>query len=236
MTTIRALLRALLFAALLPCASALTAEDIREIELQVIPAAQLPVAGGATHELRLTAYLFSGGKWTAAEITPALMQSAALLGQCGITLAHAELRVIEAPRRFRFYATEVSRELLRRLQVTKPALFFVDDTLNRPAFDAEAIGRGNAARRPELNDTVWIAHGARDLPLAIAHELVHVFSDSGEHSTEAGNLMQDETSPANTRLTLAQCERMRARGEANGLLKPVRGVNSRFFAHHWKPA
>ena len=221
MTTFHALpCIALLWAA---CAGA--AEDIREVGARAIPSVQLPVIRDATHDLRLTAYLFKNGKWATDDIVPALMQSAALLGQCGIAVARAELRVVEAPRHFHFYATAVSRGLLRRLRVAKPALFFVDDTLNRPAFDAEAIGRANAATRPELADTVWIAHGARDLPQLLAHELVHVLTDSGEHSAESGNLMYSETSPANTRLNAAQCADMRTRGEANGLLTPARGVN-----------
>jgi hypothetical protein len=127
--------------------------------------------------------------------------------------------VVEAPQRFRFYSTPVSRALMRMLTPQRPAIFFVEDTRNRAAFDAEAIGRANSATRPELADTVWVAHGARDLVLALAHELVHVLSDSGEHSADPGNLMRDETSPQNVKLTAGQCERLRARGEANGLLE-----------------
>jgi hypothetical protein len=131
----------------------------------------------------------------------------------------AELRVIDAPERFQHYYTPVSRELLRSIQAPKPAIFFVEDTRNNPAFDAEAIGFSNAQRRPELLNTVWVAHGARDLPFALAHELVHVLSDSGQHTEEPANLMRAETAPQNTQLTAAQCERMRSRGEANGLLE-----------------
>ena len=76
----------------------------------------------------------------------------------------------------------------------------------------------NAAARRELANTMWLAYGARDLPLVLAHELVHVLSDSGEHSDEPGNLMRAETSLQNTHLSDAQCERMRSRGETNGLL------------------
>jgi len=71
-----------------------------------------------------------------------------------------------------------------------------------------------------IANTVWIAHGARDLPFALAHELAHLLSDSGEHSAEPRNLMRAGTSPENTRLTDAQCRRLRERGEANGLLAP----------------
>lgn len=168
--------------------------------------------------LRLSLYTFQGGRWRQPEIVGAVAESGRLLAQCGVGLSAAELHVVAAPRRFHVYATPVSRELLRRLPVRKPAVFFVDDTRNDPPFDAEAIGRANASSRPELADTVWVAHGTRDLPQALAHELVHLLSDSGAHSEASGNLMRAETSPADTRLTPAQCARMRSHGTANGLL------------------
>jgi hypothetical protein len=199
---------------------ALAAEPARIVASRALPLQQLPSAPGATHELRLSLYAFRGSPWTQREIEPAAMAAARLLAQCGIALAAAELRLLEAPRRFHFYSTPVSRELLQGLEVARPAIFFVDDTLNRPAYDAEAIGLANAASRPELANTVWVAHGARDLPLALAHELAHVLSDSGEHSEEPRNLMRPETAPENTRLSDAQCRRLRERGEANGLLVP----------------
>lgn len=174
----------------------------------------------APHELRLSLYVFRGTRWPQEEIEAAVIQASRLLAQCRVVLASAEVHIVEAPSRFHFYSTPVSRELLRELRVKKPAVFFVEGTRSRPAYDAEAIGRGNASSRPELADTLWIAHGARDLPQVLAHELVHVLSDSGEHSEEAGNLMAEDTSPANTRLSPMQCERLRSRGSANGLLRP----------------
>ena len=171
--------------------------------------------------MTLHVYRFNGTRWRDAEIVEAVPRAAALLAQCGVAVERVELALIEAPPQFRVYYTPVSRELVRRLEPRKPALFFVEDTRNQPAFDAEAIGLSNSARRPELVNTVWVAYGARDVAHAIAHELVHVLSDSGEHSGEAGNLMQIETSPQNTVLSPAQCERIVARGEANGLLAPV---------------
>jgi hypothetical protein len=205
---------------LAPGIAARAAEPARVVETYVLPGQQLPATPGATHELRLSLYAFRGSLWTQREIEPAVLDAARLIAQCGVALAGAELRLLEAPRRFHFYSTPVARELLQDLQVSKPAIFFVDDTLNRPAYDAEAIGRANAANRPELANTVWVAHGARDLPLALAHELAHVLSDSGEHSDEPGNLMRAETSPENTRLSAVQCRRLRERGQANGLLAP----------------
>lgn len=214
---LRLVVHLLLFSAL---AAPAWSQEIRLAEVHSVPTTALPGAEGASHQLRLSLYGFRGTRWTSGEIVQAVLASAPLLGQCGVSFAAVELRMLESPRRFHFYFTPVSRELLREIAVSKPALFFVDDTQNRPAFDAEAIGRNNAATRPELADTVWVAYGARDLPQVIAHELVHVLSDSGAHSDEAGNLMQSDTAAQDTRLSAAQCGRLRARGEANGLLTP----------------
>lgn len=195
----------------------LGADEIRVVETRVIPVERAP-GESATHELRLSLYGFFDSRWSSREIVAGVLEGAQLLEQCGVALTGAELRTLETPRRFRDYDTPVSRELLRRIKVSKPAVFFVDDTRNNPAFDAEAIGRENAVTRPELADTVWIAHDARDLAHTVAHELVHVLSNDGGHSNEPGNLMRATTSWRNTRLTDEQCARLRTRGEANGLL------------------
>jgi len=190
-------------------------EEIRVVETRALSAQENPAA---SHGLRLALYAFRGGRWSPEEIARAIQASGQLLAQCGIALSSAELHVIQAPRRFHDYSTPVSGELLRRLPARKPAIFFVDDTRNDPPFDAEAIGRANAATRPELRDTIWVAHGARDLAHTLAHELVHLLSDSGEHSEAAENLMRSDTSPRNVHLTAAQCGRMRSQATANGLL------------------
>ena len=206
----------LLFGGLAPARST---DEIRVVQVRTVPAVDLHVISGATHALRLYVYNFVGTRWSSDEIRSAVIESARLLAQCRVALTAVELQVLETPRRFHFYSTPVSRELLRTIAVSKPGVFFVEDTRNRPAFDAEAIGLGNAGPRPELANTVWVAYGARDLAYALAHELVHVLSDSGDHSTEPDNLMQPETSPRNAKLSEAQCERLRLRGEVNGLLE-----------------
>jgi hypothetical protein len=211
-----------LIAALLLATATLTpaAAQVRVIETSAVPMEQLPIASSASHELRLALYTFEGTRWAASQTVAAVLDAARLLAQCGVALAGAELRRLEAPRQFHFYSTPVARELLREVAVAKPAIFFVEDTLNDPAYDAEAIGLGNSATRRELANTIWVAYGARDLPLALAHELVHLLSDSGDHSDEPGNLMRSETAVENTRLSDTQCRRLRTRGEANGLLAP----------------
>jgi len=201
---------------LLAVGVATAADRITNVEVRRLP--PIPV-NGASHELTLHLHSFRGTRWQPQEIVAALTQSAHLLAQCGVAVTSSDLRVLEAPRRFHYYHTPVSRELLRAINAAKPAVFFVEDTRNNPAFDAETVGLANAAGRPELENTVWVAYGARDLPYALAHELVHVLSNSGAHSDASGNLMRSDTAPQNHRLTDAQCALMRSRGEANGLLR-----------------
>ena len=208
-------------------ASAPAPEEKEPAETCSVPFQRTPTSVGTAQVLSISLHTFAGSRWSQEEVLAAGVDAAGLLAQCGVFLARAELCVVEAPRRFHFYSTGVSRELLRRMPVSKPAVFFAEDTHNRPAYDAEAIGRGNAAGRPELADTVWVVHGARDLPLVLAHELVHVLSDSGEHSEAPGNLMREDTSTSATHLSESQCERLRSRAAANGLLWPAAQEHTR---------
>jgi hypothetical protein len=182
--------------------------------------AALPVQAREPYVLQLTLVHFANGTWREDEILAAATQAAGILSQCAIAPGRMEVVRIDTEPRFRFFHTPSSRELARKLRLRTPAVFFVDGTRQNPAFDAEAIGRGNSRNRPELRDTVWVVKGARDLEIALAHELAHVLMDSGEHSEEPGNLMRGETAPENTRLSAAQCDRLRATGLANGLLAP----------------
>lgn len=183
----------------------------------------LPHGAGATHRLVLVLFAFRDTAWKPSPILQAARAAAPLLAQCGVRLAGAELRELEGGEpELRDLFTPVARRLVRRLQPAKPAVFFVRDTRNRPAFEGEAFGRGNTRTRPELAGTVWLTEKTRDLPVALAHELAHVLMDSGEHAEEPGNLMREDTAPGNTRLSPAQCERMRQNGTANGWLLPVK--------------
>lgn len=172
-----------------------------------------------THTLELRAVNL--GDWPEAGITPALRTAAQILEQCGIHITRVDLLRVTAPESHRHFDTPRSRELARALDLPRPAIFFAAGTRQVPAFDAEAIGRGNSRNRPELADTVWIAHGARDLGIVIAHELAHVLMDSGAHDNTPGNLMAESTTPQNTLLSTAQCERLTTTGLRHGLLRGV---------------
>ena len=177
-----------------------------------------PSDNSGSHTLTLT--LANIGDWSEAEISAATATAARVLAQCGLRIAEAELLRIHVPDSHRDFHTPRSRELAHTLKLRKPTVYFAAGTRQRPAFDAEAIGRGNSRTRPELADTVWIARGARDLGLVIAHELAHVLMDSGDHDNTPGNLMAEHTTPENTRLSTAQCARIIATGTRNGLLRP----------------
>lgn len=194
-------------------------EAITVLERQEIPVGQS--AEKPSHGFKLTLAFLDGSGWTSEPILSALQESARILSQCGVAVASAELVRIGAPDRFRDFHTPASRELARALPLSKPAVYFVAGTRQRPAFDAEAIGRGNSRTRPELADTVWVTRGTRDLGIALAHEIAHVLMDSGEHSDEPGNLMRTETTPTSVRLEAGQCVRLRLTGTANGLLQPA---------------
>ena len=198
------------------------AAPLRLADTWPLPEHELPYAGPApsTHRLHLDLIMFRDTSWEPERILDAVRGGAAILAQCGIRLERAELYRFEGgDPGLRYLSTPVSRQLVRRVRPAKPALFFVRDTRHVPTFDAEAFGSGNTATRPELVFTVWVTAWIRDLPLALAHELAHVLTDSGGHSTEPGNLMRDETAPGNTQLTPEQCAGMIQAGERNGLLQ-----------------
>lgn len=201
------------------CAPAWGADSIAVLERRALA---IERTAGASHYLDLTAAYFDDG-WTPEAIQAALREGAQILAQCRIGIAHVALVRIGAPVRYRDFYTPISRELAGALALPKPTIYFVARTRQQPAFEAEAIGRGNSGSRPELRDTVWVTRGARDLGIVLAHELAHVLMDSGEHSDQPQNLLREETAPGRTRLDAAQCARLRDTASANGLLSPAPG-------------
>ncbi|MGQ0511641.1 MAG: hypothetical protein ACT4P9_13645 [Betaproteobacteria bacterium] len=202
------------------CLPASAQDAIRVLERREVPtSAALPAEA---LRLRVGVGLLDGAGWTEEEAVGALQKAAGIIAQCGVALESVALARVSAPVPFLDFLTPLSRRLSAAVPLARPAIWFVRDTRQRPAFDAEAIGRGNSRTRPELADTVWVTRSTRDLGIAVAHELVHVLMDSGEHSEEPGNLMQEATSPASTRLTGEQCRRIAETGIRNGLLTQSR--------------
>lgn len=209
----------LLAPALLWSVGASGQREIVLVERRSLADAELGATEAFTHRLQLTVVNVEGSGWTRERVLEALREAAAILGQCGISLAGAEWLTLSAPPGYLDFSTPVARELARRYPVARPAIYLVRDTRSRPAFDAEAIGRGNSRTRPEIADTVWITAATRDAGIVLAHELMHVLMDSGEHSDEPGNLMRDQTAAGNKMLSAAQCEHLRETGSGNGLLQ-----------------
>jgi hypothetical protein len=169
-------------------------------------------------QLHLMLVYFTDGAWPRDAALHATRGAARILRQCGVAVTTLELVRVTAPLKYQYLDTPLSRELARSLSLAKPTVYFVTDTRQEPQFEAEAIGRANSATRPEMTDTVWVTRHVRDADIALAHELVHVLTDSGTHADAPGNLMREETTPANTHLSAAQCAQLRAVGKRNGLL------------------
>jgi len=148
-------------------------------------------------------------------------ETANILAQCGVHMPVIHVRSLQGPPVYHYFNNTIGTELVNALGLPKPTVYFVRDTLQVDPYDAEAIGTGNSATRPALRHTIWFTRAARDPGIALAHELVHILMDSGEHVEEPGNLMRAATSPTNTNLTPRQCEAIISRGTANGMLSPV---------------
>ena len=175
-----------------------------------------------THTIALDLVLLDGSGWRLPEVHRAVGRAARILGQCGIVFSRTRLRMVETPRRYRYLDDTWSPLLVERLDLTRPAVFLVEDTLREPAFEAEAFGQGNTRRTRRMRDTVWITRAAKNVGTVLAHELFHVLADLGQHVTDPGNLMNERVSSDNTRLHDWQCERLRKVATAFALAVPVR--------------
>ena len=198
---------------------------VAEVPLGAWTAEQLYPDGEApahAHTVALDVLFVSGAGWRVREILRAVRRAAAILAQCEVAVNRVRLRMIETPRRYRYLHDAWSRRLVQRLDPSRPAVFFVEGTLRRPAFEAEAFGQANTRRTPWMRDTVWITRAAEPAGVVLAHELFHVLADLGRHETDPGNLMNERVGSGNTRLRDWQCERLRKVATAFGLAVPAR--------------
>lgn len=197
--------------------------DAIEAPIRVIERRELhlrPATQPQEMVLRLRVVWIQDTPWTLLRLSAALEEAAGILAQCNINLDEVIVESVVAPPRLRHLDSRTgARMLMRSIAPARPAVVLVDGTRNRPAFEAEAFGRGNTRTRPELADTVWLTAAVSDPGIALAHELVHVLADSGEHSALPGNLMLPDTAPGQTALTGAQCEAIHNNGLARGWLR-----------------
>lgn len=179
-----------------------------------------PESGGGSGVVGLTLRIawIQQTPWTFEALSTTVAEAGRILAQCGIVFDRVLVESVLAAEPFRHLDNHAGRLFMQAIGPARPTVVLVHDTRNRPAFEAEAFGRGNTRTRPELADTVWLTAGVRDAGIALAHELVHVLADSGEHSALPGNLMQADTAPGHTALTGAQCARLIETGTLRGLL------------------
>ena len=159
--------------------------------------------------------------WNAARVDVTLARAASILDVCALRLAPVRVREVDAPARLADLSTGGARTLFEAVRASgaerRATVVFARDTRMSDPYDGEAFGRGNTADRPWLADSVWLTARIDDAGIALAHELVHVLVNSGEHHPETTNLMHARTSGDNVALEPAQCERLRRTALASGL-------------------
>ncbi len=159
--------------------------------------------------LQLDLVVLGESGWQVMELPPLVQAVADIYAPCGVQLTVVRWQQLAVPEALRDFSTPAARVLVRGIDIRKPAVFLVRDTRQRPAFDAEAIGAGNSASRPELRDTVWLTRALPHPEVGLAHELFHVLINSGGHSDAPRNLMNEYAAPENRWLDSQQCAQVR---------------------------
>ncbi len=157
--------------------------------------------------------------WTADRVQTLIESASRIIQQCNIVIRPASLVSLATNDGIRDFSMSNARLITKVMKSDRARVFFVRDTVDRPAFDAVAFGTRNSMSTPELRFTAWLTTMTVDPHIALAHELVHVLMDDGTHSYAPTNLMRGDTSPNNLELTAAQCELMQRNAWANGLLE-----------------
>jgi hypothetical protein len=156
--------------------------------------------------------------WTHKRLQQTLSTAFNLLGQCDISAGEISIHSFDGDDYLRDLSTGTAYTLLGALNTSVTTVILARDTRMQEPFTGEAFGRGNTRRRPWLANSVWLMPDVEDEGLALAHELFHVISNSGEHVEGSGNLMQTRTDADSQTLTDEQCEDARVTGLNNRLL------------------
>ena len=177
--------------------------------------------GPATHGLELTLVRLQDSGWSEAVVQASGRRAAAIFSQCGIRLSGIDVLTVSTERRMRYFENRWSTALVRDLDLPRPTAFFVRGTLQSEPYEAEAVGNANGRQRPRLIGTAWLTSALQHPGVGLAHELVHLFTDSGAHDSDPSNLMYPRTSEEGTRLREGQCMQIRATGTRLGLLSEL---------------
>ncbi len=176
-----------------------------------------PHSGGMTLDLNLA--VLAGSGWERDRIASMVQSAADILAQCDIKLVRATLHSLQVPPYLMDFQAGTAKTLIDHTNLPTPTVFLVRDTNMEVGFDGEAFGHANSATRPWLRNTVWLVAATEHAGIALAHELFHVLTDSGEHWSSKENLMHDSTRTGTMQLTASQCRRGREIGLRHGLIK-----------------
>lgn len=165
--------------------------------------------------------LILSSHWTRDAVLKILDEAQTILSQCQVVFADVDIRLIKTPEYLQNLETGASKSIMDAVRKNgpdrQPTVVFANDTRMNQPYDAEAFGKGNTRSRPWLTDSVWLTLALQDRSIALAHELFHVFANSGQHSDATGNLMLGRTTGNNRELTTRQCEFMRTNAIQAGL-------------------
>ncbi len=190
-----------------------------ELTPRAVQPRKLP-AQGLRHKIEpFTMVLTRDAGWHLDDVHTAVSGAAQILAQCGVAFGSVAVEHIDVPQRLRYYDTRKALELMAAVQPAAPSAWFVRDTLMENAYQAETIGHANSRNRRPLTGSLWLTRHLQQTGLALAHEIYHLLTDSGRHSTISGNLMNASISKDNTQLEDWQCQRLLKVGTALGYLK-----------------
>jgi len=171
------------------------------------------------YSLKPTAVFFTGTNWTENDIRRIFNHAAEILSQCDIFISHLVVLVLEGPVELKNFSDQRGIEIVQLIPLRRPTINFVKRSLQEEAYQAEAIGKSNSKRRPELRYTIWVTEGIEYPSIGLTHTLAQILMDEKGHVNELGNVMQPTTSPNNVRFTNVQCEKITSVGGQNGLLR-----------------
>ena len=173
------------------------------------------------YKLPLNVYVLHEG-WPIEMVSASMREAETILAQCNIAFNAVSISELSIPAYLRDLDAGTAKTLVSELENNaefRPIkVFYARDTRMLTPFDGEAFGRGNTRRRPWMQDSVWLMSGIDDAGIALAHELFHVLTNSGEHNQIANNLMQTRTSQGRTVLEPMQCEAAIRTAKGNQLL------------------
>lgn len=190
-------------------------------EVELISTRAIEAEAGRQHPLVLDVHiaLLVDSGWQQSEVPRLIQKLGGILDQCQIGLSQVQQYTFRVSTRLLDFDAATSHTLATQTNLPAPTVYLVRDTLRNPAYAGEAFGIANSQYRTWLRDTIWLTAGIRDAEVALAHEIFHLLTDTGTHSTQAGNLMQAQTLPGDIRLSEEQCQEARETALKKGLVR-----------------